>query len=376
MPDDSCTFSVVGPDGVPFAVRSDGKSLIVDGPLDHETNPVLDVIVRATDNGGLYEDVTLTIGLLDINEPPTFLTISKSTVPENSPPGTFVGTLLCEDPEMPDDTCIFDIVGMTRVPFSVGPDDISLLVKDTLDYETKASYEINIKATDTKGLYKIMKLEISLVGYADDDQDHRSTEITAQLIRRSHRHHSATLYLKFYDTHFYYIESMAKYSKTFACSRCQKLWKNRFSLYQQEVKCDGKVHYKFPGGAYRTPPTIFNLLQREEDITVPRELQYIRNCVIDELMSELINDKRLTKLNSRSCHHKSLSCFPLFKIFFIQGKVMQNASLNGNYIFLFQNPKDGSPIWHGKCLLDTGKFGYLFRDLKTKQKTIVQRTFA
>ncbi|CAH3180090.1 unnamed protein product, partial [Porites lobata] len=44
-------------------------------------------------------------------------------------------------------------------------------------------------------------------------------------------------------------------------------------LHRHERTCEAKVHYTFPRGAYKTPPTIFELLE-DEGFTIPPHLKY------------------------------------------------------------------------------------------------------
>ena len=44
-------------------------------------------------------------------------------------------------------------------------------------------------------------------------------------------------------------------------------------LNRHERTCEAKVSYQFPGGAYKTPPTIFQLLE-DEGLTVPEHLKF------------------------------------------------------------------------------------------------------
>ena len=44
-------------------------------------------------------------------------------------------------------------------------------------------------------------------------------------------------------------------------------------LHRHEKTCEAKVRFKFPGGVYRTPPTIFELLE-DEGFTIPQHLKY------------------------------------------------------------------------------------------------------
>lgn len=56
------TYSIVGPAGVPFRIGgTNNRTLLVNGPLDHETSPTSLVIIRATDDGGLFVEKTFKI---------------------------------------------------------------------------------------------------------------------------------------------------------------------------------------------------------------------------------------------------------------------------------------------------------------------------
>ena len=98
-------------------------------------------------------------------------------------------------------------------------------------------------------------------------------EVAARLIFRSHRHYASTMYLNLHKKHFSYTKDMKHYSHLFCCSRCGKYWKHVGMLHRHERTCDAKVQYKFPGGAYTIPKTIFDLLE-DEGFTLPPELRY------------------------------------------------------------------------------------------------------
>ena len=101
--------------------------------------------------------------------------------------------------------------------------------------------------------------------------------------------------------------------------------------------------------------------------------------VIDDLMNELSNNKRLTNIFTKSCHHLNLSCFLILHNVFCQGKEIRNISLNAHYLFIFKSPRDSSQITHlakqmypgnvkfmQEAFIDaTSKpYGYLLCDLK------------
>ena len=98
-------------------------------------------------------------------------------------------------------------------------------------------------------------------------------EIAAQLIYRSFCHYTSTLYLNLHQRHFSYIKDIKKYAKSYCCSRCGTYWKHVGKLHRQERTCEAKVRYAFPGGAFKTPPTIFQLLE-DEGFSIPEHLKY------------------------------------------------------------------------------------------------------
>ncbi|WP_196803241.1 cadherin repeat domain-containing protein, partial [Dolichospermum circinale] len=55
--------------------------------------------VKTTDQGGLSYEKQLTIGVSNVNETPTNLTLSNNTVAENKTVGTVIGNLTTTDPD-------------------------------------------------------------------------------------------------------------------------------------------------------------------------------------------------------------------------------------------------------------------------------------
>ena len=106
---------------------------------------------------------------------------------------------------------------------------------------------------------------------AEDNEN--EPEIAAQLIYRSLCHYTSTLYLNLHQQHFSYIKDIKKYAKSYCCSRCGTYWKHVGKLHRHERTCEAKVRYAFPGGAYKTPPTIFQLLE-DEGFSISEQLKY------------------------------------------------------------------------------------------------------
>ena len=171
-----------------------------------------------------------------------------------------------------------------------------------------------VKLSELDQLEKVYEVNIQVYSLAptqthceehEENEEHRP-DISASLIRRSHRHYACTLYLNLYENHFSYIKDLARYSKSFCCSRCGKYWKNASNLRQHEKTCDGKVHLKYPGGAYHVPKTIFEELE-DEGIIVPEEARYFPyratfdfECFFDKERAQEL--KNTEKLNWESAH--------------------------------------------------------------------------
>ncbi|MFB2608384.1 cadherin domain-containing protein, partial [Rhizobium phaseoli] len=98
---DALTLSLTEDAGGRFAVV--GNQLVVNGPLDFETAASHQVTARVTDGTGNTYDRTFTIDVLYVNDsvnlPPTDISLSASTIVENSPAGTAIGTLTTSDPD-------------------------------------------------------------------------------------------------------------------------------------------------------------------------------------------------------------------------------------------------------------------------------------
>ena len=106
--------------------------------------------------------------------------------------------------------------------------------------------------------------------------------------------------------------------------------------------CAEKIFWLY--GEYQ--PVYIQLSQRFPDISfiegIPENLnEYIdskyRNLlVIDDLMPESGNDKRITNLFTKGSHHQNLSVILLLQNLFHNGKEIQNISLNTHYIVLLK----------------------------------------
>ena len=68
--------------------------------------------------------------------------------------------------------------------------------------------------------------------------------------------------------------------------------------------------------------------------------------VIDDLMSESGNNKKISELFTKGSHHHNLSVILILQNLFYRGTEMRTISLNAHYMVLFKNPRDASQITH------------------------------
>ena len=138
-------------DNALFAIAQD--TLVVNGPIDFETDNVLTVRVRSTDEGGLFVEEILTILVDNVNESPTTITLSGNSLPENEPAGFEIGTFSNDDPDL-GDTLTYSLVagpgGEDNIMFQTVGDKLYSAV--TFNFEARSSYNIRVRVVDRGGL--------------------------------------------------------------------------------------------------------------------------------------------------------------------------------------------------------------------------------
>ncbi|MBW6465118.1 MAG: cadherin-like domain-containing protein [Brevefilum sp.] len=120
--------------------------------------------VRSTDSGGLYFEKSFTISILDVNEPPYFSELSNSTVLEKEPVGTEVGLFSTRDEDLYDDHT-YSLIDPDNYPdnsaFTIMGN--RLLTKMVFYYASQSTYTINVRTTDSGGLYTDDEFTITVI---------------------------------------------------------------------------------------------------------------------------------------------------------------------------------------------------------------------
>ena len=151
----SLTFSVLGTDAAHFeAVQTSGVwQLRTKSAFNYETQGPFSIVIRASD-GSLTFDQPFAIGVNNVNEAPTDITLIPSSLNENNVSNDVIGTLSTDDPDLLKNpqTFTYSIETGSDSGFNVwlDPNDGQQKLRTTnlFNYESKSSYTVILKSTD------------------------------------------------------------------------------------------------------------------------------------------------------------------------------------------------------------------------------------
>ena len=90
---------------------------------------------------------SLLVNVTPVNDPPTGISLSRANVAENAPAGTLVGRFQATDVDKDDAHTFFLLSGQDGAAFELN--DNQLLTQMPFDHETKSSYTVRVKVTDS-----------------------------------------------------------------------------------------------------------------------------------------------------------------------------------------------------------------------------------
>ncbi|HCN79432.1 MAG TPA: hypothetical protein DIT13_19895, partial [Verrucomicrobiales bacterium] len=131
-----------------------GNQVLSDVVFNYETKSSYNIRVRVTDNGGLFSESALTVTVTNVNEAVLSLALTGSSVNENVPANTTVGTFSSTDTDA-GDTHTYTLVSGTGSTDN-GSFNISgstLRANAGLNYEAGATRSIRVRSTDAGGLF-------------------------------------------------------------------------------------------------------------------------------------------------------------------------------------------------------------------------------
>ncbi|XP_054024620.1 protocadherin beta-15-like [Dryobates pubescens] len=135
-----------------FDLNPDTGEIRVAGKLDFEEMKKHEMMVKATDGGGLFARCKVMVEVVDVNDnaPEIQLTSHTASIPEDAPPRTVVALFSVRDQDAGENgrtECTID----GDLPFTLTPtfgNFYELRTNAALDRETTAEYNISIRATD------------------------------------------------------------------------------------------------------------------------------------------------------------------------------------------------------------------------------------
>ncbi|XP_064017482.1 protocadherin beta-16-like isoform X4 [Pogoniulus pusillus] len=175
-----------------FDINIDTGEIRVAGNLDFEESKFHELVVRATDGGGLYTHCKVQVEVVDVNDnaPEIMMTSHTASIPEDAPPRTVVALFSVRDRDSGDNgrtECTIE----RDLPFTLTPtfgNFYELRTSAALDRETRAEYNISIRATDW-GQRRLSALE-SLwvqVGDVNDNAPAFSQELYSLWVTENNR---------------------------------------------------------------------------------------------------------------------------------------------------------------------------------------------
>lgn len=137
-------------DSSSFRISND--SLFNKEVFDFETRNSYEIRIRSTLVNKMYVEKTFKMNVLNVNERPTFLSINKDSIPENTQDSIYVASFSTIDPDKGDRFAYSLVSGANDAgnkAFAI-KNGILLLVKP-VNYEKQNSYKIRVRTTDSGG---------------------------------------------------------------------------------------------------------------------------------------------------------------------------------------------------------------------------------
>lgn len=157
------TYSLSGTDASSFVI--DGNVLKTAASFDRETKSSMSISITSTDQNGLAFTKAFTISVNNVNEAPTNITLSASSIMENNAVNAVIGTLSVTDPDVGDSVVFSVISGGDKFDVS----GTSLRAKVPFNYEAATSHSVTVRATDAGGLSYDKSFTISVTNDVGDD---------------------------------------------------------------------------------------------------------------------------------------------------------------------------------------------------------------
>jgi hypothetical protein len=158
---------------------------------------------------------------------------------------------------------------------------------DELKLPYNATNFPGVELVDLNQVSDVFKVGINVYKQESDG----TTEMIYKTVQRDN-----IMHLHLFSNHFSYITDLDKFSKSFRCEGCNKLWK-KFGNYKRHTKtCDVNVKFRYGCGVFRVKRTIFEQLE-EEGIVIPQDLRFFPFYATFDIESILKKDVSIPDSN-------------------------------------------------------------------------------
>src|SRR6202012_574109 len=145
-----------------------GNVLKAKESFNFEAKSSYSIRVRTTDSDGKSFEKKFTITVVNADDAPTGLALSKAEIDENEPAGTAVGTFSTTDEDVGDTlphTLVAGEGATDNGSFEVSGG--TLKTKESFNFEAKSSYSIRVRTTDSGGKSFEKQFTITIINVND-----------------------------------------------------------------------------------------------------------------------------------------------------------------------------------------------------------------
>ena len=151
--DDVHTYSIkaaVG-DAELVTINASTGAVTVKNTVNYEAKSSYSFTVKTTDAGGLSAEKAVVITVVDVNEAPVITSATTATVPENNQQTGVIYTATATDVDA-GQVLSYSLSGADAAQFSIHSSTGALSFTGKADFESKASYALNIEVSDNASL--------------------------------------------------------------------------------------------------------------------------------------------------------------------------------------------------------------------------------
>ena len=149
---DSITYRATLANGqaLPAWLTFDASTRTFSGTPTNANSGLLNIVVTATDRGGLTNTTPFNLSVNRLNSAPTDITISNSNVAENSANGLVIANLASLDSDA-SDIHNYTLVNNAEGRFTIEGNQLKVLNGSLLNFESATNHTIRVRTTDSGG---------------------------------------------------------------------------------------------------------------------------------------------------------------------------------------------------------------------------------